>query len=66
MLCGTPIVELCTYASTSPSMISISGANVYPFPGLLTVIENILPSLTTTLKERSTPSPFFIKTFGFV
>ena len=64
-LFGTPILPLSTYASTSPSMIIISGANVYPLPAFSIVIENIFPSLLTILKLASTPSPFVITTFGF-
>ena len=65
ILFGTPILSLSTYASTSPSIISISGANVYPLPVFSTVIENTLPSLPTILKLASTPSPFVITTLGF-
>ena len=61
---GTPIVLLSTYASISPSIISIVGAYVYPLPGFSTVIENSFPPLATTLNSASTPSPSAINTFG--
>ena len=65
ILFGTPILSLSTYASTSPSMITISGANVYPLPAFSIVMENIFPCLLTILKLASTPSPFVITTLGF-
>ena len=64
-LLGTPIDVLSAYASTSPSIIMISGANVYPLPVLSTVIEAISPFLEITLNLASEPSPLVIKTFGF-
>ena len=64
-LCGIPILTLFANASTSLSIIWISGANVYPLPGLSTTNEKISPFLTTILNVASTPSPFVITTFGF-
>jgi len=40
-------VVLFAKASTSPSIILISGANVYPLPGLSTTSEKISPFLAT-------------------
>lgn len=64
MLFGKPIVLLSAYAETFDSTISISGVKVYPFPVLLTVIENICPCLTITSNVAPTPSPFVMTTFG--
>ena len=64
ILFGKPIVLLSAYADTSDSTISISGAKVYPLPGLLTVIENICPCLIIISKVAPAPSPFVITTFG--
>ena len=64
-LCGTPIVVLSAYASTSPSTMRISGAYVYPLPVFSTVIDVTFPSLTKTLNFASAPSDLVTTILGF-